>query len=92
MASTGYRPSSCHGIVGSDGTRRVMARDRLPVTGLTAFTGFTSRARAASLTASTSSTVRQRIWPQFELCFPMEPRAAWPHNKIGKCKPYGQDP
>src|SRR5258705_6908372 len=90
-----YRPSSCHGIVGSDGTRRCMAGrsifigfggfsgcapldptlvvlDLAPKP-LLLLTGFgsdrrskrrhvrTSRASAASLTASTASIVRHRF-------------------------------
>jgi hypothetical protein len=64
-----YRPSSRHGIVGivgSDGTRRCMTRGRSTVMGFGGFggfgsrfskvrCGFTSRASAANLTASTSS-------------------------------------
>ena len=36
-----YRPSSCHGIVGSDGIRRCMMRGHSTVTGFGGFGGFT---------------------------------------------------
>jgi hypothetical protein len=36
-----YRPSSCHGIVGSDGTRRCMTHGRSTVMGFGAGAGFT---------------------------------------------------
>jgi hypothetical protein len=66
---------SCHGIVGSDGTRRCMMGGRFTFMafGFGGFAslapgglpkvrcGFGSRASAANLTASTASTVRQRI-------------------------------
>ena len=83
-AARRYRPSSCHGTAGSDGTRRCKTRGRATVMGFGAgftagklanFGGFgfgsrrlsnfrcalSSRASAASLTASTSSIVRQRF-------------------------------
>jgi hypothetical protein len=75
IGRSNHRPSSCHGIVGSDGTRRCMMRGRATMGlvgfgGLTGFTsgglpkvrcGFTSRASSANRLASTSSTVRQRF-------------------------------
>jgi len=47
----GYRPSSCHGIVGSEGTRRCIARGRSIVMG---FGGFPIR-HVASLYPSAAS-------------------------------------
>jgi hypothetical protein len=62
MGSLFYRPSSCHGIVGSDGTRRMMRGRSITMSfggvgGFTSFgprrskvrCGFSSRASAASL-------------------------------------------